>query len=75
MSLLHPPISFIVSVFTWDMRRYMTPLVHIDRALMSSGVKPTWVPVMLTAAWRSSMISELLTVDHHLPLYTTDMSV
>ena len=70
MSLRHLPMRRIVSVSTRAMRRAMAPPARIERALMSSGVNPTWGPMMVVAAWSAALILALRTVDH-LPLLKT----
>ena len=60
-----------MSVSTRAMRRDMGPLARIDRALTSSGVNPTWGPMIVVAAWSAAVISTLRIVDHLFPLKTT----
>ena len=62
-SLRHLPTRRIVSVLTHAMRRAMAQPTHIDRALTSSGVNPTWVPMSVIAARSAVVISALRTVD------------
>ena len=48
----------------------MAPLAHIDCALTSSGMNPTWGPTRVVAARNAAVISVLRTVDHVVPLKT-----
>ena len=48
----------------------MAPLACIERALTSSGVNPTWGPMVLVAARSAAVISALRTVEHLFPLKT-----
>ena len=48
----------------------MAPPARIERALTSSGVNPTWVPMIVVAARSAEVISALSTVDHLFPLKT-----
>ena len=48
----------------------MAPPARMERALTSSGVKPTCGPVMATAAWNYLVMSVLRT-DVHLILWNT----
>ena len=48
----------------------MAPPARIDRALMSSGVNPTWGPMRVVAARSAAVISALRTVDQAAPLKT-----
>ena len=71
MTLLrHIPTRRIVSVSTHAKRRAMAPPARIDRALMSSGVNPTWGHMRVVAARNAAVISALRTVDHVVPLKT-----
>ena len=69
-SLRHIPTRQIVSVSTLAMRRAMAPPARIDRALMSSGVNPTWGTMRVVAARSAAVISALKTVDHVVQLET-----
>ena len=69
-SLRHLPTRRIVSVSTRAMRRAMAPPARIDRALTSSGVNPTWGPMVVVAARSVVVISALRTVDQVAPLKT-----
>ena len=64
MSLSHLPTRRIVSVLTRAMRRAMAPPAHSERALTSSGVNPTWGPMIVVTARSAAVISALRTVDH-----------
>ena len=48
----------------------MVPPARIKRALTSSGVNPTWGPMMVVAARSAAVILALRTVDHLTPLKT-----
>ena len=48
----------------------MAPPARIERALTSSGVNPTWGPMIVVAAQSAAVISALRTVDHLTPLKT-----
>ena len=69
-SLRHLPTRRIVSVSTRAMRRAMAPPARIDRALTSSGMNPTWVPMVVVAARSAVVILALRTVDQVAPLKT-----
>ena len=62
-SLRHLPTRRIVSVSTHAMRRAMAPPARIDRALTSSGVNPTWGPLVAVAVRSALVILALRTVD------------
>ena len=53
-----------MSVSTRAMKRDMTPPARIECTLTSSGVNPTWVPMILVAERRAVVTSALITVDH-----------
>ena len=42
----------------------MAPQARIERALASSGVNPTWGPMIVVAARRAAVILALRTMDH-----------
>ena len=67
-SLRHLPTRRIVPVSTRAMRRAMALLARIDRALTSSGVNPTWGPMLAVAVRSALVISALRTVDQVAPL-------
>ena len=46
----------------------MAPPARIEHALMSYGVNPTWVPMIVVAARISAVISALRIIDHLFPL-------
>ena len=48
----------------------MAPPARIEHALTSSGVNPTWGPIIVVAERSDAVISELRTVDHLSPLKT-----
>ena len=55
---------------TRTMRRAMAPPARIEHALTSSGVTPTWGPIIVVAAQSAAVISALRTVDRLSPLNT-----
>ena len=64
-------IDMIRLVGRWQsdaMSRAMAPPAHIERALTSSGLKPTCGPVMVTAARRDLFILVIL-IEVHFPLW------
>ena len=70
MSLCHLPTTRIVYVSNRAMRRAMAPPARIERALTSSGVNPTWGPMIVVTARSTAIILELRTVDQLTPLKT-----
>ena len=75
MSLRYLPMRRIVSVSRRAMRRAMAPLARIKRALTSSGVNPTWGPMIVVVARSAAVISSLRNVDHLSPLKTAERCV
>ena len=52
------------------MKRAMAPPAHIERVLMSSGMNPTWGPLIVVAAHSAAVISALRIVDDLFTLKT-----
>ena len=53
----------------------MAPPARIEHVLTSSGVNPTWSPMIVVAAHSSAVILALYIVDHLTPLKTVERSV
>ena len=53
----------------------MAPLAPIERALTSSGVNPTWFPMIVVAARSAAVILALCNVDQLFPLKTAVICV
>ena len=71
IALLHHLLTRrIVSVLTRAMRRSMDQPAHIERAMKSSGMNPTWGLMVVVSARIAEVISELRTVYHLFPLKT-----
>ena len=68
--LRYLPRRRIVFVSTCAMRRVMAPSDRINRVLTSSGVNPTWGPMVVVAARSAVVILALRTVDQAAPLKT-----